>query len=148
MTNNKNSRQERRILLVDDEPDICLTFKEGIERCNEYSVDAFERPREALQNFRAGKYELVLLDVKLPEMNGFQLYSEMKKIDSHIKALFVTAAELFHEEFRGRKGGQDAQGKYDDVEYNQYCKLNKDMFLQKPIYLEDLISKINLVLSN
>jgi DNA-binding response OmpR family regulator len=65
MTNNKNSRQERRILLVDDEPDICLTFKEGIERCNEYSVDAFERPREALQNFRAGKYELVLLDVKL-----------------------------------------------------------------------------------
>ncbi len=139
MTNNKNSRQERKILLVDDEPDICLTFKEGIERCKGYSVDAFERPREALQNFRAGKYELVLLDVKLPEMNGFQLYSEMKKIDSHIKALFVTAAELFHEEYNL---------KYDGVEYNQYCKLNKDMFLQKPIYLEDLISKINLVLSN
>jgi DNA-binding response OmpR family regulator len=65
MTNNQNIRQELRILLVDDEPDICLTFKEGIERCNGYSVDAFERPWEALQNFRAGKYELVLLDVKV-----------------------------------------------------------------------------------
>jgi CheY-like chemotaxis protein len=144
MTNNKNNRQERRILLVDDEPDTCLTFKEGIERCNGYRVDIFEKPREALQNFKAGKYELVLLDVKLPEMNGFQLYLEMKKIDSHIKALFVTAAELFHEEFRERKGGL---GKY-DIEYNQYCKLNKHMFLQKPIYLEDLINKIDLVLSN
>jgi CheY-like chemotaxis protein len=148
MTNSKDNRQERRILLVDDEPDICLTFKEGIEACNGYRVDTFEKPLEALQNFRAGKYELVLLDVKMPEMNGFQLYSEMKKIDSGVKALFVTAAEIVHEEFGGRKGGRDVQGKFADVEYSQYCKLNKDMFLQKPIYLEDLTSKINLVLSN
>ena len=68
--------------------------------------------------------------------------------DSHVQALFVTAGELFHEEFRGRKGGRDAQGKYDDVEYIQYCKLDKDMFLQEPINLGDLTSKINLVLSN
>src|ERR687896_727771 len=122
------TNKERRILLVDNEPDICLTFKEGLEGCNGYKVDAFEKPREALQNFRAGKYDLILLDVKMPEMNGFQLYSEMKKIDSHVKALFVTAAEIPPEEFGGR----------DD----------KEKFLQKPIYLEDLTSKINLVLSN
>jgi DNA-binding response OmpR family regulator len=148
MINNESNGQERRILIIDDEPDICLTFKEGIEEYKGYRVDAFENPQEALRNFKAGKYELVLLDVKMPEMNGFQVYSEIKKIDSHVRALFVTAAEVFHEEFGGEKGGRDVQGKHGDGEYSQFCKLNKDMFLQKPIDLNDLINKINLILSN
>jgi CheY-like chemotaxis protein len=146
-----------RILIVDDEPDICLTFKSAIEGHNGFEVDAYESPHEALKNFKASKYDLVLLDIKMPSMNGFQLYSEIKKIDNRVMALFITAAEMYYQEFRNKEGhvlkevGEQTEGevkeeKYGNGEYRQYCKFNENMFLQKPISITDLLIRINHIL--
>lgn len=114
-----------------------------------YYVDVYENPHEALKNFKAGMYDIVLLDIKMPNMNGFQLYSEMKKIDNQIKALFITAAEMYYQEFRDKeevKEGEEKEETHGNGEYRQYCKFNENMFLQKPIGITDLLSRINQVL--
>lgn len=76
----KNSSSNNKILLVDDEPDIIFTFKTGLE-ANGFVVDAFDDPVLALSNFKPGMYDLLLLDVKMPQINGFELYEKMRKID-------------------------------------------------------------------
>lgn len=126
------------------ETDICPTFKSAIDGHNGFEVDVYENPHEALKNFKARMYDLALLNNKMPSMNGFQLYSEMKKIDTQVKALFITAAEMYYQEFRDREGhelkedgeeGRKEEGKEKDEirgngEYRQYCKFNENMFLQ------------------
>jgi two-component SAPR family response regulator len=95
----KNSLSNNRILLVDDEPDVIFTFKKGLE-ANGFVVDAFEDPVLALSNFKPGFYGLLLLDVKMPQINGFELYEKIKKIDSEVKACFITAHEVYYESLR------------------------------------------------
>jgi len=68
----------------------CLTLKVVLEG-NGFKVDTFVDPTLALQNFKSSRYDLLILDVKMPAMNGFQLYAQMKKIDLNITALFLTA---------------------------------------------------------
>jgi DNA-binding response OmpR family regulator len=87
-------------------------------------ADYFEDPVSALEKFKPDLYDLLLLDVKIPELNGFELYKEMKKIDNKTKVCFLTASELYYEEFR--EGGD-------------FSALSKDLFLRKPIYNEELI---------
>ena len=65
-----------RILLVDDERDITSVTKRGLTS-NEFEVDVFNDPAEALSNFKSGIYDLLLLDVKMPKMNGFELYKHI-----------------------------------------------------------------------
>jgi DNA-binding response OmpR family regulator len=76
-----NSGTKKRILLVDDEYDIALAFKISLEN-NGFTVDTFNDPEEALSNFKAGLFDLLLIDVKMPKMNGFELYREIEKIDN------------------------------------------------------------------
>jgi two-component system catabolic regulation response regulator CreB/two-component system response regulator ChvI len=88
---------KRRILIVDDEPDITVVFKKALEK--DFEVDTFNDPRDALSHFKAGVYDLLLLDIRMPGTNGFQLYKEMRKIDSKPKVCFITAFEMYYEEF-------------------------------------------------
>ena len=67
--------RKNRILIVDDEDDINLLFKMVLED-DGYKVDTFNDPLVALQNFSAGSYDLLLLDMLMPNMNGFELYSK------------------------------------------------------------------------
>jgi two-component system, OmpR family, response regulator ChvI len=69
-------------LLVDDEPDIIGILKVGLED-NGFKVDAFTDPELALSNFKSGVYDLLLLDVRMPKLNGFELYEQIKKIDNN-----------------------------------------------------------------
>jgi DNA-binding response OmpR family regulator len=85
-----------RILLVDDEPDVLAS---GLERQG-FNVDAFDDPLKALQRFKTPSYDIALLDVKMPDMNGFQLYREILKLDSAVKVRFFTAFEEYREEFQ------------------------------------------------
>ena len=80
MQNNSNITKsiQRRILLVDDEPDITLSFNIVLED-NGFVVDAFNDPLLALSSFKQGIYDLALLDIKMPKMNGFELCGEIKK---------------------------------------------------------------------
>ena len=91
----------KRVLLVDDEPDLNLTIKMIFED-NGFKVDSFTDPFSALENFKeeAGSYDLVILDIQMPGINGFELYRQIKKIDDKVKVCFLTASEMYYEEFR------------------------------------------------
>ena len=87
----------KRVLLLDDEPDHNLTLKMILEE-NGFKVDSFTDPLSALQNFKEqdGMYDMIILDIKMPEMNGFELYRQIKKIDNKVKVCFLTASEMYY----------------------------------------------------
>ena len=87
----KDNKEEKRILVVDDEQDILLIFQLILER-EGFRVYPFDNPLKALSSFKRGLYDLVILDIKMPKMDGFQLYEEIKKIDRNVKVCFITAA--------------------------------------------------------
>jgi DNA-binding response OmpR family regulator len=97
---NKNTKAKRpRIFLVDDDPDISLAFKIGLEE-HGFVVDVFSDPTVALSKFKTAAYDLLLLDIKMPKMNGFELYREIEKIDSKVKVCFMTAFVVYYESLR------------------------------------------------
>ena len=77
---------------MDDEHDINLTIRIVLEE-NGFKVDSFTDASQALENFTAGLYDLVILDVKLPGMDGFSLYEKIKKLDDKVRICFLTAAD-------------------------------------------------------
>lgn len=117
---------KKRILVVDNEQDITTTLQVGLEDGG-FSVDTFTDPSLALESFKPNYYDLVLIDIVMPDIDGFELYERLKKIDPDVNVSFLTASEMYHEEFRK----------------SEHCSLNKDLFLQKPIPMDDLIMEIN-----
>lgn len=77
----------RRVLLVDDELDIVYLVKVGLERKG-FEVDSYVDPILALQNFKRGTYQLLILDIKMPKMNGLDFLDKIKKEDDKIKVCF------------------------------------------------------------
>jgi CheY-like chemotaxis protein len=118
---------KKRILVVDDEPDITLTLKAGLEIVGLFDVATFNDPESALKSFKSDFYALILIDIMMPKMSGFELYEQLKKVDPDIKVCFLTASEMYYERNRGI----------------EHCALNKDLFLQKPISTNDLIMEVN-----
>ena len=88
-----------RILLVDDEADILHVLKRGLE-VNGFDVDAFASTQEAINSFKPDIYDLAILDIRMPGLNGFALYRQMKKIDPSLTACFLSAFEIHPEEFK------------------------------------------------
>jgi CheY-like chemotaxis protein len=68
-----------------------------------FRVDSFIDPLLAVDRFRPGLYDLVILDVKMPVMNGFGLYQEIRKLDDKVKICFLTAASDFYSEALGEQ---------------------------------------------
>jgi DNA-binding response OmpR family regulator len=96
--------EEKKILVVDDEPDNAFIFTMGLED-DGFKVDTFTNPLSALSAFkedmRRRKYDLLILDIKMPDMNGFELYEQIKKLDNEVKVCFLTAyGEGYTEEFK------------------------------------------------
>ena len=116
--------------MVDDELDVTYTIKKVLEN-NGFVVDSYNDPTLALSNFKLGLYDLLLLDIKMPKMDGFELYQKMRKIDSNVKICFLTASELFYEEYR---------------RLDAYPTLDKEYFIQKPIRTEELVHQLNEIL--
>jgi CheY-like chemotaxis protein len=94
-----SKRARKKILVVDDEPDVTFTIK-VILTSNGYQVDAFEDAEEALANFKNQAYFLAFLDIKMPKMNGFDLYMKLMEIDREIKVCFLTALGEFDDYYR------------------------------------------------
>jgi CheY-like chemotaxis protein len=117
-----------RILVVDDEPDINLVIKIMLERQKGFRVNSFDDPDLALQSFKPGLYDLLLLDIKTPSMNGFDLYNKVRKIDDNIKVCFMSANKYYYEKFRNQPTSS--------AETNP-C------FLQKPFRYEELLRTVN-----
>jgi two-component system, OmpR family, response regulator ChvI len=95
-----NGNKKRRILAVDDDPDITFIVKAGLEASGLFEVHTFNDPEVALSSFKLGLYDLALLDFRMPKMYGYELYDEMKKIDSGLKICFMTATYTNYEELR------------------------------------------------
>ena len=114
----------KKVLLVDDETDIAEVVKQGLE-LQGIQVDAFNDPHKALEHFRPDTYDVVVLDVRMPRMNGFQLYREIMKRDDSTKVLFITAFEESPEEFK-----------------KAFPELDTHRFMKKPFTISKLKDRI------
>jgi DNA-binding response OmpR family regulator len=119
---------KRRILIIDDDIDINNLFKLFLEY-DGYSVDAFTDPIDALYSFRKNAYDLVLLDLKMPKMNGMLLYKKLQNIDPNLLFCFITANKEYIEHLK-----------------KSIADIDK-IVIYKPILLSELRSKVNSVLS-
>jgi DNA-binding response OmpR family regulator len=118
--------QNKRILIVDDEKDITDTFKIGLEQQG-FEVITYNDPELALSQFKENYFDLLLLDIKMPKISGFDLYRRLRKIDSKPKICFITAFDVYYDEFK-----------------KVFPSLEVKCFLRKPISISDLVEQIKL----
>jgi two-component system, OmpR family, response regulator ChvI len=124
-----SDKQRAKILVVDDDHDVAITLKaileEEEESSKEFEVVVFNDPGLALSNFKAGWYDLLLLDILMPKMNGFELYQQLKNIDDKVKVCFITAYEIYYRALR-----------------DLFPTIEVDCFIAKPIGKKELVSRI------
>ena len=125
----KQYHGSRRILVVDDEPDITSSFKQAL-RDNGFEVEIANDSLLALKNFKEGSYDLLVIDIVMPEMDGFSLYEEIRKIDKKVKVCFITAFEVNYQALRAVF---PAATSTDDI----------GCFIRKPVDMDDLVKRIN-----
>jgi two-component system, OmpR family, response regulator ChvI len=113
-----------KILILDDDPDIVLTFKTGLES-NGFEVDSYNDPLLALKNFKPNFYDLLLIDIRMPHMTGFDFYQKISKIDNKVKVCFITAFEVYYRAL-----------------LEEFADVEQKCFIQKPISIDELIKRI------
>jgi two-component system, OmpR family, response regulator ChvI len=131
MANSQIINSTPRIMVVDDEDDIILELRVVLED-NGFKVDSFNDPLLALENFKPDSYDLLILDIKMPKMNGFELYKQIKKMDDKVKTMFLTALTELQE--------------YEEFRKEVSPKLGERYFVPKPIENEGLIKRVNKIL--
>ncbi len=119
----------RKILIVDDEYDITFVFKIILEEKG-FAVDIYNDPIVALSSYKPYYYDLVMIDLKLPGITGFELYNQIRMVDNITKVCFLTSSEQFHQQYRS-------------IEFQDF---DPDLFIQKPVENEILINKINKII--
>jgi DNA-binding response OmpR family regulator len=122
-------KKAKRIFVVDDEPDVALSLKIVLEKYG-FSVDTFTDPAIALKSFDPQLYDLLILDIKMPSISGFELYSKMKSKRSFLnaKTLFLTALK-------------DLEN-YESYKENVSPKLGERHFIQKPVSNTELLKQV------
>ena len=121
-----NYSGKKRILIVDDEHDNSSIFKIGLEDAG-FEVNAYSDPELALSAFKPDFYDLLILDIRMPKMDGYELYDKIRKKDNKVKICFLTASEKYKEEHRPSFPSSDST----------------DCFFIKPIAIDDLVKKVN-----
>ena len=121
--------KDKRILIVDDEPDVNLALRIVLED-NSFIVDSFNDPLRALENFKANLYDLIILDIKMPKKDGFEVYKEILKIDNKVKVCFLTAGDI---NYRSLK--------------ETFPTLDENQFIRKPIENIELIKQIHKIIN-
>jgi CheY-like chemotaxis protein len=123
----------KRILIIDDHDDVTITFKAGIEDSNNNDDDANKRievytsndPVIALSEFKPNFYDLLLADINMPHMNGFELCEKILAIDINVKVCFVSSVEINREALR-----------------EIYPALSLGCFIRKPVTIDYLVKRI------
>ena len=122
-----------RIMVVDDEKDILRIIKRDLEVTNEFQVETFSSGIEALNAFKThdlGYYDAIITDIRMPKMNGFELYRQVKELSPNTKIAFITAFEINKDEFN-----------------KVLPSIEVKDFIIKPIDMDDLIFKIKSMIS-
>jgi CheY-like chemotaxis protein len=115
----------KRILVIDDDPDITLAFKVGLEDDGSFDVYTHNDPLESLSNFKPHFYDLLLLDINMPKMNGFELCRRILEIDVNVRICFITAGDTNIEALR-----------------EVYPTLSIGCFIRKPVTIEYLAKRL------
>ena len=122
-TKTGNEVRKGRILIVDDEPDITNSYSLCLEDTGLFEVDTYNDMVEALSNFKSNSYNLVLLDIRMPIMEGYELYDRMKKTDT--KVCFMSAFDMNADAFR-----------------EKFPTLDTECLIPKPIQINELVKRI------
>ncbi len=132
LTDEQLSPFTKRILIVDDDPDITLTFKKGLEAENEnskgkifFQVFTYNDPLLALAEFKINFYDLLLLDVNMPKFNGFELSEKILELDLNVRVCYISAGEMNIEALR-----------------EQYKSLSMGCFIKKPVEIEKFVRRV------
>jgi CheY-like chemotaxis protein len=129
---NDNAAKRQNIMIVDDEDDINLLFTMLL--CGEgYNVEAFTDPAIAIMKFENGLYDLLIIDILLPKMDGFELYERLRQFDKEVKVCFLTAGEINYEQFKKAASFPEIT--------------TEDCFIKIPIENNVLIRKVKNILS-
>jgi CheY-like chemotaxis protein len=127
-----NQRFWKRILIVDDEADVTVTFKAVIEESNnnndvnkKIEVYTSNNPVEALSEFKPNFYDLLLVDINMPYMDGFELCEKILAIDINVKVCFMSSVEINREALR-----------------EIYPTLSLGCFIRKPVTIDYLVKRI------
>ena len=139
--------RDKRILIVDDEPDITFTLRIILEENGFKEVDVFNEPLLALQNFKSRVYSLLVTDVAMPRMDGFELYKHVKKIDDRINVIFVTASEINYEALKelSQVGQLDISDDGDNAAILQDGRKGDEErihFIRKPVEIKKFIQRV------
>jgi DNA-binding response OmpR family regulator len=118
-----------KILEVDDDPDITLLYKTTLEGHKGFEVDTFNDPNKALSNFKPHYYGISIIDVRMPDMDGFELYNEIKKLDPIIKVCFITGYEVNYRALQ-------------DI----FPELDEECYISKSITMKELEEHVNYLL--
>ena len=124
------NHRKKRILFVNDDTDTTAVMKVGLSR-HGFEVETFVDSKSALQNFQAGMYDLILLDVLMKGLDGFELYDKMRKIDENIQICFISASNSFYEKYK-----------------SLYPEIQNECFIQKPVRIKELANTIGAILRN
>jgi CheY-like chemotaxis protein len=127
----RSRNKKKRILLVDDEPDICMVYQMVLEDAG-YECISYTDSVKALQEFRPYFYDLILLDIKMPVLNGFELCKKIIELDRTVHIVFITASEEYYEKFRSQ----------------HFPELGKINYIQKPIGNDELLQIVNTIVSS
>jgi two-component system, OmpR family, response regulator ChvI len=130
----KEEGVKKRILIVDDEVDITLSFSLALEDSGLFEVETSNDPLVALSNYRPNYYDLLLLDIRMPAMNGFELYDKIKKLDNKVKVCLISAYDVDYDALREQ---------FPSLEID--CLLPRGV-IRKPIQVAKLIERIELEL--
>jgi DNA-binding response OmpR family regulator len=124
---------KKKILIVDNEPDITLTLTSLLQESG-FEVAYFNNPLLTLRAFKPRFYDLVILDIKMPEMDGFELYRHLKERDNRVKVCFLTAVSDFSD--------------YKQYKKEVYPKPKERYFIAKPVSSDELIRRVNEMLTD
>ena len=122
------AKVKKRIMIVDDEKYVGMTFKMILEYYG-FDIDSFTDPAVALEQFKPSLYDLTILDIRMPEINGFELYDQLKSKEPNIKTLFITALSHVRS--------------HDTQESKLLCAIKGQRhFLQKPVSTKKLLEEV------
>jgi CheY-like chemotaxis protein len=133
------NQKRRRILIVDDEPDTCMSFQTVLEDAG-FECKSYTDPVKALQEFRPNYYDLILLDVKMPVLNGFELCKKITEVDNTPHVSFITASEEYYEKSRNKY--------YRELVNNNTNNNSKISYLQTPIGNKELVQIVNMIMTS
>lgn len=116
-----------RILIVDEDKDVGVTFETMLNNYG-FDIDYFTDPAVALEKFKPNLYDLIILDINMPKINGFELYEQLKSRDSNIKTLFIT--------------GLNRVESYNTHHSKVYPLKGQRHFMAKPVSKKELLENV------